>query len=126
MIRNGISITIAKTDDVKKFRMVSNSLKCVAKLPIEVGLASPTSPITCSKSFADMMMSLFFAANSIKYVRINFNTPSKIKTIITPIAKTQSVSMALFGITLSYTFIVNRGEAKTKRLTNKEANNTSL
>ena len=57
--------------------------------------------------------------------RVNFKNVSSTYTTNTPIANTHNVSVALFGMTRSYTLIVKRGLANTKRFTKTVAYMTS-
>ena len=123
---NGISINAAIVAFVKNPLMLSKSFKLLANEPTEDGWFAIFRSRTFSKIIDDIITSLFLAANSSRYVLVNFKNVSKIYIIATPIANTQSVSVALFGTTLSYTFIVKRGLAKTNKFISNEAYKTSL
>ena len=126
MMAKGRSITAVIVAVVKKERTASKSLRLLAKEPTEAGCSLIFKSNTFSKMILDIMISLFFPANSSMYPRVSFKKKSSRYTKTIPIVKTISVSCALFGITRSYTFIVKSGVASTKRFISKDAHSTSL
>ena len=62
----GKSTKVAIVPEVKKLRILSNSLSWLAKTPIEPPRFDMVKPRVCSKSFPDMITSLFLPAISKK------------------------------------------------------------
>ena len=71
-------------------------------------------------------MSVLLLAIPRKYDLNIFNMKSKTITKEIPIKSAHIVSIALFGSTLSYTFIVNKGVANIKRFIKSETIITCL
>ncbi len=98
---NGKSTKVVSVADVKNSLNDSNSCILLANDPTEFDRADIFTAITFSKMVAERITSAFLLAISIKYARSVRSNNSKTNTVATPMANTQSVSVALFGTTRS-------------------------
>ena len=80
--------------------------------------------MTRRNSAEEMMRSAFLPAMSVRWPRMSLAINSKVMASVTPILSTHRVSMDLFGMTRSYTFMTYSELTSARKLMMKVATMT--
>ena len=117
-------MSVVSVAEVINSRSVSNSRKELAIEPIGPLRAFNSMSTTCSNKVSAITISACAPATSKKYARSVRITKSLKKIMNTPTNNATNVSIALFGITLSYTIIEKPEVASANKLVSSAAKPT--